>query len=59
VENFFATLKKESVHREKYQTREQAKAKLFCYIEIFYNRKRRHLALGYINPHDYEQSLLN
>ena len=59
VESFFATLKKEEVHREYYLTREQAKASLFCYIEIFYNRKRRHSALGYISPHDYEQSFLN
>ena len=59
VESFFATLKKEEVHRERYLTREQAKASLFFYIEVFYNRKRRHSALGYKSPHDYEQSLLN
>jgi len=59
VESFFATLKKEEVHREEYRTHEQAKASLFYYIEVFYNRKRRHSALGYISPHDYEQSLLN
>lgn len=59
VESFFATLKKEEVHRERYLTREQAKASLFYYIEVFYNRKRRHSALGYLSPHDYEQSLLN
>ena len=59
VESFFATLKKEEVHREDYLTHEQAKASLFYYIEVFYNRKRRHSALGYISPHDYEQSILN
>jgi putative transposase len=59
VESFFATLKKELVHREKYQTREQAKTSLFHYIEVFYNRRRRHSALGYLSPHDYEQTLLN
>jgi transposase InsO family protein len=59
VESFFATLKKEEVHRQDYLTHEQAKASLFVYIEIFYNRKRRHSALGYKSPHDYEQSLLN
>ena len=48
VESFFATLKKEEVHRERYLTREQAKASLFYYIEVFYNRKRRHSALGYL-----------
>jgi transposase InsO family protein len=59
VESFFATLKKEEVHRQNYLTREQAKASLFYYIEVFYNRKRRHSALGYLSPHDYEQSMLN
>jgi len=59
VESFFATLKKEEVHRENYVTHQQAKASLFYYIEVFYNRKRRHSALGYISPHDYEQSMLN
>jgi len=59
VESFFATLKKEEVHREHYLTREQAKASLFYYIEVFYNRRRRHSALGYQSPNDYEQSLLN
>ena len=59
VESFFATLKKEEVHREYYLTHEQAKASLFYTIEVFYNRKRRHSALDYISPHDYEQYLLN
>ena len=59
VESFFATLKKEAVHRENYLTREQAKASLFYYIEIFYNRKRRHSALGYCSPLEFEQSILN
>ena len=59
VESFFATLKKEEVHREDYLTYEQAKASLFYYIEVFYNRNRRHSALGYVSPHNYEQSLLN
>jgi transposase InsO family protein len=59
AESFFATLKKEEVYREDYRTHEQAKASLFYYIEVFYNRKRRHSGLGYISPHDYEQSLLN
>ena len=59
VESFFATLKKEEVHRERYLNREQAKASLFYYIEVFYNPRPRHSALGYQSPHDYEQSLLN
>lgn len=59
VESFFATLKKELVHAEHYLTREQAKASLFEYIEIFYNRYRRHSALGYLSPADYEKLILN
>ncbi len=59
VESFFATLKKELVHREHYHTPEQAKASLFAYIEVFYNRQRRHSALGFQSPHDYEQTLLS
>ena len=59
VESFFATLKKELVYTQRYLTREQAKASLFEYIEIFYNRFRRHSALGYLCPADYERLILN
>jgi transposase InsO family protein len=59
VESFFATLKKELVHQVKYATREQAKASLFEYIEVYYNRMRRHSALGYLSPVQYEQKSLN
>ena len=52
-------LHKELVHQENYLTREQAKTSLFHYIEVFYNRRRRHSALGYLSPHDYELTLLN
>jgi len=58
LESFFATLKKELIHRQKYQNHNQAKASLFYYIEAFYNRKRRHSALGYISPHEYEHNSL-
>ncbi len=47
MESFFATLKKELVHHEDYATIEAAKASVFEYIEVFYNRQRRHSALGY------------
>jgi len=57
VESFFATLKKELVHREEYRTRTEAKASLFHYIEVFYNRQRRHSALGYLSPAEYERQL--
>ena len=56
MESFFATLKKERVHREDYATRSEARASVFDYIERFYNRLLRHSALGYLSPEQYEQS---
>lgn len=56
MESFFATLKKELVHDEDYQTREEAQASIFEYIEVFYNRQRRHSTLGFKSPTEYEQS---
>ena len=55
AESFFATLKKELVHHETYATRLDARASLFDYIEVFYNRERRHSALGYVSPLAFEQ----
>lgn len=57
MESFFATLKKELVHREHYLTRSQARQSLFEYIEIFYNRVRRHSMLGYLSPDNFEQAV--
>jgi transposase InsO family protein len=59
IESFFATLKKELVYREKYLNHKQAKASLFEYIEIFYNRLRAHSTLGYLSPVEFEQQILN
>ena len=56
MESFFASLKKELVHDEDYATREQARASIFEYIEVFYNRVRRHSALGYVAPDEYERT---
>jgi putative transposase len=56
MESFFASLKKELVHHEDYQTREEAQASIFEYIEVFYNRQRRHSTLGYQSPAEYELS---
>jgi putative transposase len=55
MESFFGSLKTECVYQQKYKTREQAKQDLFKYIEIFYNRKRRHASLGYISPEEFER----
>ena len=54
AESFFATLKKELVHHEVYETRTEARASLFEYIEVFYNRERLHSSLGYVSPTDFE-----
>ena len=59
VESFFATLKRERVYRRHYRTRTEARADLFEYIEVFYNRRRRHSLLGDISPADYESGLNN
>ena len=54
VESFFATLKRELVHRGRYNTRAEARADQFEYIEVWYNR-RRHSALGYFSPAAFER----
>jgi putative transposase len=56
MESFFATLKKELVHQERYATREEARQSLFEYIEVFYNRVRRHSAIGYQSPTRFEEA---
>jgi len=56
AESFFASLKKELTHHEDYQTREEARASIFEYIEVFYNNQRLHSSLGYVTPAAYEQS---
>jgi len=57
TESFFGTLKTELVHHEDYATWEVARQSLFEYIEVFYNRQRRHSSLGYKSPAEYEESL--
>ena len=54
VESFFGTLKTELVHHEHYATREQARRSIFEYVEVFYNRRRRHSAIGYVSPDQFE-----
>ncbi len=57
MESFFSTLTIERTNRTHYQTRNQAKADVFDYIERFYNPRRRHSTLGYLSPIDYEKSM--
>jgi transposase InsO family protein len=54
MESFFHTLKTELVHHSQYATREEAKRDIFAYIEGYYNRTRRHSAIGYISPIEME-----
>jgi len=54
AESFFGTLKTELVDHEDYRTKDEAKRSLFEYIEVFYNRRRRHSYLGYVSPVEYE-----
>jgi transposase InsO family protein len=55
AESFFATLKKELISFADYATRAEAKGAVFEYIEVFYNRQRRHSTRGYKSPAEYEQ----
>jgi len=55
-ESFFATLKKELVHYEAYRSRAAARQSLFEYIEVFYNRVRRHSAIGYQSPSQFAEA---
>jgi len=57
VESFFGTLKTELVHGERYRSRMEARLSIFEYVEVFYNRQRRHSALGYRSPEQYEKLL--
>lgn len=54
MESFFSSLKQELTHHERFGSLEEAKAKLFDYIEVFYNRQRLHSSLGYRTPVEQE-----
>ena len=54
MESFFGTLKTEWVHERRYRTRQEARLCIFEYVEMFYNRIRRHSSLGYRSPEQYE-----
>ncbi len=58
AESFFARLKCECVYRNAYRSHAKAHRDLFEYIEVFYNRKRRHSSLGYLSPTDFENQYL-
>jgi len=56
AESFFSSLKKERVRNRTYNSREDARSDLFDYIEVFYNRSRRHSHIGNISPYEYERA---
>ena len=57
AESFFHTLKSELVHHEDFETREEAEQAIFEYIEIYYNRQRKHSNNGYLAPLKFEEEL--
>jgi len=59
AESFFSTLKREWVNGKRYQTRTEARADIFSFIETWYNRKRRHSTLGYLSPEEFERRALS
>jgi putative transposase len=58
AESLFATIKRELVHRHRFPTRGAARAAVFEFIEVFYNRRRLHSSLGYVSPAEFERRLL-
>src|ERR1017187_5205839 len=54
AESFFSTLKLDLLYRHSWPTRATARSAIFEYIEVFYNRERRHSTLGNLSPADYE-----
>lgn len=59
AESFFGSLKKERIRKRIYRSRREAKADLFDYIEMFYNRTRRHSYLGGVSPEAFEEASLS
>jgi len=56
IESFFSSLKKEKIRKHIYKTRADAKSDIFDYIEVFYNRARRHQHLGNVSPDEFERT---
>jgi putative transposase len=55
MESFFSSLKTERTASKVYRSRNEARADVFDYIELFYIPRRRHSTLGYISPNDFEE----
>lgn len=59
TESFFKMLKTEMVYHRESKSKQEAKLAIFEFIEVWYNGKRRHSSLGYLNPLAFEEMLLN
>lgn len=59
MESFFRSLKVECVYQQSFEQRDEAKTEIFSYIEGFYNRQRKHSALNYLSPREYELAYAN
>jgi transposase InsO family protein len=60
MESFWGTLKRELLYQQpsgRFASHREARARIFKYIEVFYNRQRRHSAIGYLSPEAFEASL--
>jgi len=55
--SFYRTLKRKLIHGAKFETPEQTQIEIFKYIELYYNTKRIHSALGYVSPVQYEKEI--
>lgn len=56
MESFFSRLKVELIYAEQFDSTQAVKSAVFEYIEVFYNRLRRHSALGYVSPAEFERN---
>lgn len=59
MESFFSTLNSELVNREKFQTEQEARQRVYEYIEVYYNRQRRHSTLNYLTPAEYATAAIH
>lgn len=57
MESFWSSMQNELLSRKRWTTRVELSNAIFDYIEVFYNRRRRHSKLGYVSPIEYERTL--
>jgi putative transposase len=59
AESFFATLKKELIHRRSWPSKAELRTEVFEYIEVFFNRRRRRSTLGHLSPEQFDIKHIN